>query len=180
MEPLLSFTSHIGGKNAFVRLFPDRLEWSRRGWMSTGAKAGLAVATAGVSYLATGVRGRKDGQVVPVRSISHVSRGNSLLQDRVTISTAGGDIVMRVARREADALVDALNALIAGVHPAQQPQSQYQQPAPDVGYVPPPPPVPAQPVTPPQPVLPAGMTWEQYFASPAYAEWYRLHYGQHA
>ena len=34
MEPLLELTSHIAGKNAQVRLWPDRLEWSRKGRVS--------------------------------------------------------------------------------------------------------------------------------------------------
>lgn len=120
MDPLLEFTSHIGGKNAHVRLYPDRLDWSRKGWLSTGAKAGLAVATAGLSYVATGLRGKQEGESVPIRSISHVGRKNSGFQDKVTITTAGGDLEMRVSRSEADLLVRELNSLINGTHPALQ------------------------------------------------------------
>ena len=60
-QPILELTSHIAGKNAKVFLWPDRLEWSRKGLMSTGTKAGVAIATGGLSYLATGFRGKKEG-----------------------------------------------------------------------------------------------------------------------
>ena len=120
MEPLLEFTSHIAGQNAQVRLWPDRLEWSRKGWLSTGAKAGMAAMTLGMSYLATGVRGKQEGESIPIRSISHVQRGNSGLQDKVTIRSAAGDLEMRVSRAEADRLVGQLNALINGTHPSLQ------------------------------------------------------------
>ena len=105
MEPLLELTSHIAGKNAQVRLWPDRLEWSRKGRLSTGAKAGMAAMTLGMSYLATGVRGKQEGESIPIRSISHVQRGNSGFQDKVTIRSAAGDLEMRVSRAEADRLV---------------------------------------------------------------------------
>ena len=120
MEPLLEFTSHIAGKNAQVRLWPDRLEWSRKGWLSTGAKAGMAAMTLGMSYLATGVRGKQEGESIPIRSISHVQRGNSGFQDKVTIRSAAGDLEMRVSRAEADRLTGQINALINGTHPALQ------------------------------------------------------------
>ena len=134
MEPLLEFKSHIAGKNAHVRLYPDRLEWSRKGWMSTGAKAGLALATVGMSYLATGVRGKEEGEAIPIRSIAHVQHGNSGFQDKVTIRSAAGDLEMRVSRSEAKELVAQLNALINGTHPALQAPAQAApapQPAPE-------------------------------------------------
>lgn len=133
-QPLLELTSHIAGKNAHVILWSDRLEWSRTGLMSTGAKAGLAVATAGLSYLATGIRGKQEGESIPIRSISHVQHGNSGLQDKVIVKSAAGDVEMRVSRAEAVQLVGQLNALINGTHPAlrpRQPRSPMpvQQPA---------------------------------------------------
>lgn len=36
-QPLFEFDSHIAGKNAIVKLFPDRVEWGSKGWLSTGA-----------------------------------------------------------------------------------------------------------------------------------------------
>lgn len=118
--PLLELTSHIAGKNAKVRVWPDRLEWSRKGWMSTGAKAGAAVATAGLSYLATGVRGKNEGETIPIRSIVHVQRVNSRMQDKVIVKSAAGEVEMRVSSSEADRLVSLLTTLIHGSHPSQQ------------------------------------------------------------
>ncbi len=116
----MTFTSHIAGKNASVSLYPDRLEWGKKSFMSTGQKAVAAVATAGLSYLATGVRGRDEGESIPVRSISHVSRRKSGFQTEVVVSTAAGDVAMRVSKGESELLISTLNALIAGVHPSQQ------------------------------------------------------------
>ncbi|PRI10958.1 SHOCT domain-containing protein [Leucobacter massiliensis] len=128
MQPIYEITSHIAGKNAQVRIWPDRLEWSRKGLMSTGAKAGVAVATAGLSYLATGIRGKREGETIPIRSISHVQRGNSRLQDKVIVKSSAGDVEMRVSRSEADQLISILNALINGTHPSVQ-TAQTQAPA---------------------------------------------------
>lgn len=58
-KALMEFTSHITGKNAKVRLWPDRIEWELVGRMSTGAKAVLGAATMGMSLLATGVRRKR-------------------------------------------------------------------------------------------------------------------------
>ena len=74
MEPLLQFKSHIAGKNATVAIFPDRVEWSRKGWIGTGTKAGLAVMTMGMSLAATGIRRHEDGEIIPISSISHVAK----------------------------------------------------------------------------------------------------------
>lgn len=119
MEPLLSLTSHIAGKNAKVQVFPDRVEWNWAGWMSTGAKAATALATGGLSYLATGVRGKRGGEVIPIGSISYVAVKNSRLQDYVVITSAGGNVEMRVSRAEANRLKDLILELIAGRHPSQ-------------------------------------------------------------
>lgn len=128
MEPLAVFTSHIGGKNAQVAVFPDRVEWAWRGWLGTGAKAGLAVATMGMSYAATGVRGKRGQEVIPVRAITYVSRRTHRLQDLVVVGSSAGEVEMRVSRAEADWLVPTLTALSQGVHPSQQPQVQQVAP----------------------------------------------------
>lgn len=61
------------GKNAKVRLWPDQIEWALAGRMGTGAKAALGFATAGMSLLATGVRGKRDTSMILVRSITGVT-----------------------------------------------------------------------------------------------------------
>lgn len=52
--PLHEFTSHIQGKNAQVRIYPDRIEWEQKRGVS-GGKLTAGVMTAGLSLLATGV-----------------------------------------------------------------------------------------------------------------------------
>lgn len=116
----MTFISHIAGKNATVVVYPDRVEWLWKGWMSTGAKAATALMTGGVSYLATGVRGQRGSESIPISAITHVSSKTHRFQDYVVLSTSGGNVEMRVSKAEADALKRLLHALISGRHPAQQ------------------------------------------------------------
>lgn len=120
MEPLLSFTSHIAGKNATVRVFPDHIEWDKKGWMSTGAKAATAAMTVGMSYLVTGVRGQRESESIPISAISHIGTKTSRFQDYVVITTSGGNVEMRVSKAEADALISLVHELMSGRHPSLQ------------------------------------------------------------
>lgn len=119
-RPLLSFVSHIDGKNARVHVWPDRVEWDRKGWMGAGTKAGLAVMTAGMSYLATGVSRKQSTEVIPVKSITSVTTKRGMgLQTKLTVITSGNTIEMRIAHREADEVRAVLMQLVAGNHPSQ-------------------------------------------------------------
>ena len=112
MEPLLQFKSHIAGKNATVAIFPDRVEWSRKGWIGTGTKAGLAVMTMGMSLAATGIRRHEDGEIIP---ISHVAkRRGKGLNTVVVLTTSGGDVAMRVHHGDADRVIDTILRLKRG------------------------------------------------------------------
>lgn len=108
-EPLLSFTSHIAGKNARVELHPDRLEWVRTG--STIGRVATATATMGVSLLA----GRKEArETVLVRSISNVSmKRDGLINSIVSVSTAAQAVDFRCSHGEAKAFHDALLRVMA-------------------------------------------------------------------
>ena len=115
MEPLLQFKSHIAGKNATVAIFPDRVEWSRKGWIGTGTKAGLAVMTMGMSLAATGIRRHEDGEIIPISSISHVAkRRGKGLNTMVVLTTSGGDVAMRVHHGDADRVIDTILRLQRG------------------------------------------------------------------
>ncbi|OLL15895.1 hypothetical protein, partial [Actinomyces oris] len=115
MEPLLQFKSHIAGKNATVAIFPDRVEWSRKGWIGTGTKAGLAVMTMGMSLAATGIRRHEDGEIIPISSISHVAkRRGKGLNTVVVLTTSGGDVAMRVHHGDADRVIDTILRLQRG------------------------------------------------------------------
>lgn len=129
----MTFTSHISGKNATVEVYPDRVEWLWKGWMSTGAKAATALMTGGMSYLATGVRGQRGSESIPISAITHVASKTHRFQDYVVLSTSGGNVEMRVSKAEADALKKLLHELISGRHHTQQapvvhPQVHHQPP----------------------------------------------------
>lgn len=133
--PLLSFVSHIDGKNARVSVWPDRVEWDRKGLLGAGAKAGLAVMTLGTSYLATGVTRKQSSEVIPVKSITSVTSKKGLgLQTKLHVITSGNTIEMRVAHREAEQVKTVLMQLISGTHPSQQasPAAAPAAPQPDV------------------------------------------------
>lgn len=109
MNPILEVTSRIAGRNAKVQLFPDRIEWTREGLMSSGAKVALGVATAGLSLAATGVGRKRDTEMIPVRAVSHVStRKDGLRFTVVTLATAGGDVELRCSHGDAKVFVDAV------------------------------------------------------------------------
>lgn len=112
-KPLMEFTSHIAGKNAKVRLWPDQIEWELAGRMSSGAKAALGFATAGMSLLATGVRGKRDTNMILVRSITGVTtRKSGLTQVAVVVSTPAGVVDFRCSSSEAEEFKRRLVSLV--------------------------------------------------------------------
>lgn len=121
-QALLSFVSHIDGKNARVSIWPDRVEWDRKGLLSTGAKAGMAVMTVGMSYLATGVTRKQSTEVIPVKSIMSVTTKRGMgLQTKLQVITSGNTIEMRIAHKEAEQVRSVLMQLSSGTHPSQAP-----------------------------------------------------------
>jgi len=99
LEPLRTFTSHVAGKNAEVSIYPDRIEWVRKG--SAIARATAATATAGLSLL----KGRKEQtETIPMRAITNVStERDGLTNSAVIVTTAGGRVAFRVSHKEAKA-----------------------------------------------------------------------------
>lgn len=128
--PILEITSHIDGKNAKVRVYPDRIEWER-GKTVSGGKIAAGLLTAGTSLLATGVHTRKGAgvEVIPMRAITSVtSRRDTAFNDVVSVVTAGNTIDMRCHRNEATRLrgliLDGINGrLVASAEPPQPPPS---------------------------------------------------------
>ncbi len=141
---LLEFVSHIDGKNARVQVFPDRVEWTRKG-MSGSTKAILGVATAGLSLAATGVRGRGETEMIPIKSLTSVTTSRDKFQWKVTLIASGNTIEMRVSKDEAAQLKDTLTRLMLGTHPSQQASAAPAGQAATRPLAPPPPP----PATPP-------------------------------
>ncbi len=117
---LFDFVSHINGRNARVRLYPDRLEWERKDVMTGGAKAATAVATMGMSYLATGVRQKRETEMILVKSITSVTTKKGLMNTAVKVVTSGHTIEMNVSHAEAERVKRELLALVGGTHPALQ------------------------------------------------------------
>lgn len=117
----MTFVSHIEGKNARVSVWPDRVEWDRKGRMGAGVKAGLAVATVGMSYLATGVTRKQSNEVIPVKSIMSVTTKRGMgLQTKLQVITSGNTIEMRISHKEAEQVRTVLMQLTSGTHPSQQ------------------------------------------------------------
>lgn len=131
--PVLELTSHILGKNAKVRVYPDRVEWERAAGVS-GARIAAGVMTAGLSLAATGIRSKRSGvEVIPMQAITSVSvRRDTLLNDAVEVRTAAGTIDMRCSRAEAGQLRAAIMAGINGTLQPAVPATRHQEPAPSV------------------------------------------------
>ena len=119
-QPIIELESHIAGKNAKVRLWPDRLEWERQRGVS-GGKITAGIMTGGASLLVTGVKGGKDAyDMVLLKNVTNVSnRKDGLMYHVVEVQTASGGAIntigFRVSRDEAvqfrGAILTAIQAL---------------------------------------------------------------------
>jgi len=125
-QVLLEVTSHTEGKNAKVRVYPDRIEWEMPKSVS-GAKMIAAVLTVGMSAAVTGgVKSRAGAgtEVIYMDSVTSVTtKRDSMLNDVVSVVTAGNTIDFRVSKSEAEALKTAILGARARLRqaPAQQP-----------------------------------------------------------
>ncbi|AWW39803.1 hypothetical protein ADL00_14630 [Streptomyces sp. AS58] len=116
---LMTFKSHIGGKNADVAIHHDRVEWARaRGMSAKKLTAGLL--TGGASLLATGVRSSDAGtEMIPVRSISSVvTKRDGLMFTKVVVVASGNTIEFRVPHDAAPGIKSLLTDLVLGKVPA--------------------------------------------------------------
>jgi hypothetical protein len=118
--PLHVFVSHISGKNATVSIYSDRIEWLQPRGVS-GGKLMAGIMTAGLSTLATGLKGGKTGtEFIPIKSISSVTtKRDGLLNTLVQVITSGNTIDFRVSHSEAAQVRQVLQSLILGSPPAQ-------------------------------------------------------------
>lgn len=112
---LLSFTSHIAGKNAKVEIYTDRIEWERPRGVSA-AKVTAGIFTGGASLLATGVKNGNSGtEMIPIRSVSSVTtRRDGILNTVVSVITSGNTIDFRVSHSEAKNVKALLQQLMLG------------------------------------------------------------------
>src|ERR1700735_602433 len=98
-QPLMEFVSHIAGANARVGIYPDRIEWARRGYKPAGGVT-AAVLTAGLSLA---LPGRRDTNMIPVRQIQGVSTHRAgLSYTTVRVASAGDVTEFRVRKHQAE------------------------------------------------------------------------------
>lgn len=106
MNALMTFTSHIAGKNAQVSIYDDRIEWEREGRM-TATRVLSGAALLGV--------GRKGGstEMIPIKAVTSVTTKKDGLRNwAVSIVTAGNTIDMRVSKGEAEQVKATLTRLM--------------------------------------------------------------------
>lgn len=105
-KPLHQFESHVGGKNAKVQIFADRIEWEKprsRSLMAT-------TMTLGANYL---VKRGIDTEMIPIKSITSVgTKRDGVLNTLVQVFTSGNTIDFRVSHREAVEVRGILNGLL--------------------------------------------------------------------
>lgn len=106
MTALMTFTSHIAGKNATVQIHPDRIEWETKGRMTaTRVMTGAVLLGAG----------RKGGstEMIPIRAITSITtKKDGLTNWAVSIITGGNSIDMRVSKAEAQTVKDTVTRLM--------------------------------------------------------------------
>ncbi len=117
-DPLLTFKSHIEGKNADVDIYVDRIEWDRKGRLTVSRVA--VTLTPGASALKTGLRKGGGSEMIPVKAISAVTVERDGFRQLVRVICSGNTIDFRVGRGEADGIKALLTQLMVGTHPAQQ------------------------------------------------------------
>ena len=107
MSALMTVTSHIGGKNATVAIYPDRIEWERKGRV-TATRLMTGAALVG--------KARKGGstEMMPIRAITSVTtKKDGLTQWAVQVIAPGNTLDMRVSKDEAEQIKRTLLQLMA-------------------------------------------------------------------
>ena len=110
---LMSFKSHINGKNADVQIFADRIEWKLARGVS-GGKLTAGVLTGGASLLVTGVKNGKAGtEMVPMKAITGVTtKRDGMINTIVSVTSSSQAIGFRVAHKEAEQIKNLLHQLV--------------------------------------------------------------------
>lgn len=106
MTALMTFTSHISGKNATVSIYDDRIEWEQKGRVTaTRVLTGAA--------LVMGARKGGGTEMIPIRHITSVTtRKDGLTNWAVRVVTSGNTIDMRVSKSEAEQVKGTLTRLM--------------------------------------------------------------------
>ena len=125
MEPLRTFQSHVAGRNAQVKVFPDRIEWAQPGRtkVANALLIILAIYTLGLALLAKACRPRfreQGRQMLTMRSVQSVASQSDGLKTAVVVSAGGNAISFRVPHDAAPSIEQLLRGLVLGTHPSVQ------------------------------------------------------------
>jgi hypothetical protein len=113
-QPLMQFMSAVAGGNAKVSIYPDRIEWARRGYKPAGGVT-AALLTAGLSLA---LPGRRDTNMIPIRQIQGVSTHRAgLSYTTVRVASAGDVTEFRAGRKQAEDIRALLLSLMSGPPP---------------------------------------------------------------
>lgn len=110
---LMSFKSHVNGKNADVQIYRDRIEWKLARGVS-GGKLTAGVLTGGASLLVTGVKNGKAGtEMIPMKAITGVTtKRDGMINTVVSVTSSSQAIGFRVSHKEAEQIRGLLNQLV--------------------------------------------------------------------
>lgn len=101
-EPLLTFKSHVDGKNADVAIYADRIEWAQAGGLSLTRVAAGSL-TLGASLVKTGVRKGGSTEMMPVKSMSSVTTSkDGLRYYKVVVVATGNTVEFRVDKSDGE------------------------------------------------------------------------------
>lgn len=99
-QPIMSFKSRIEGKNADVRIYPDRVEWGRDPKFRPG---------------------QRGSEMIPIKSVSSVTtEKDGLTSEKLQLICSGNVIEMRASKSTIEEAKDHLTRLVLGSHPTQQ------------------------------------------------------------
>lgn len=90
-EPLMTFKSHIEGRNADVAIYSDRIEWHRTGWLP----------------------GRKDTNMILVRQIQGITtRKHGLVYTKVRLTAGAAVTEFRCTKAQAAEVKETITRLL--------------------------------------------------------------------
>lgn len=113
-EPLMSFKSHIEGKNTDVAIYDDRIEWAQEGRLTLTRMTGAAMSKGKVSSRKSG-----SSEMIPVKAMNSVTVTKDGFRQAVRVIASGNTIDFRVGRGEAEAIKQLLTDLMLDKHPSQ-------------------------------------------------------------
>jgi hypothetical protein len=112
--PVMTFKSHIQGKNSDVAVYEDRVEWAQEGRLTLTRLTGKAVTRGKLSARKAG-----ESEVIPIKAMTSVTIQRDGFRQIVKVICSGNTIEFRVGRGEAEGIKTVLTDLMLGKHPSQ-------------------------------------------------------------